>query len=236
MLFRFTRLAGAAVLCAAALAGCASSGQTRAERDAARDIVLTRTPLDLHQPKVSRSSERLEMTVAPDAYELGPNERAALGDFARSYLQLGEGPLVLSLPAGQMNAQGAVQIAAQARAALFEAGVPWDRIVGGNYAGGNGAPIVFEFARYVVEKPDCPLLSSYDLRKSADNMPMQSFGCATQSNLAAMIANPADLVRPADMTQPDAGRRARQLGQYREGGNTAASRSGDERVTVSGGQ
>lgn len=236
MLFRLTRLAGVAALGAVVLAGCASGGARQAARDEATRTVLTTTPLDLHQPKVSRSSERLEMTVAPDAYELGAAERAELAAFARAYLQLGEGPLVLSLPGGQMNAQGAVQIAAQARAVLFEAGVPWERIVGGNYAGGAGAPIVIEFARYVVERPDCPPLSSYDLRKSADNMPMQSFGCATQSNLAAMIANPADLIRPADMSQPDAGRRARQLGQYREGGNTATSRSGDERVTVSGGQ
>ena len=47
-----------------------------------------------------------------------------------------------------------------------------------------------------------------------------NFGCAQQQNLAAMVANPADLVRPQPMTPADGGRRADVIKKYSIPGNT----------------
>ena len=54
-----------------------------------------------------------------------------------------------------------------------------------------------------------------------DNTNWENFGCATQQNLAAQIANPADLVGPRGMTPIDAQRRAEVIRMYRSDGNQA---------------
>jgi pilus assembly protein CpaD len=63
------------------------------------------------------------------------------------------------------------------------------------------------------------------------NQNYYNFGCATQNNLAAQIANPEDLVAPRGMTPIDATRRNAAIKEYRErtstieevGGNAAGS-------------
>ena len=76
-------------------------------------------------------------------------------------------------------------------------------------------------------------LWSQDLAHSPDNQPWASFGCAQQANLAAMVSDPADLLGPRAEDPRDAARRARVLEAYRQGQQTHAERSGDERVQVS---
>ena len=58
-------------------------------------------------------------------------------------------------------------------------------------------------------------------------------GCATQNNLAAMVADPADLVGPKTMTPADAGRRNTVLEKYRAGEATATQRSEQDSGAVS---
>ncbi len=48
---------------------------------------------------------------------------------------------------------------------------------------------------------------STNLATDRQNMPHPNLGCATQKNLAAMIANPADLLGPRSETQPVLGER-----------------------------
>ena len=47
-----------------------------------------------------------------------------------------------------------------------------------------------------------------------ENRNYYNFGCATQQNLAAMVANPLDLLYPRGMTPPDATRRVGVVGNY----------------------
>ena len=48
------------------------------------------------------------------------------------------------------------------------------------------------------------------------------FGCAYQANLAAMVANPSDLVAPSPIGAADATRRASVLAKYRKGEKTVS--------------
>ncbi len=50
-----------------------------------------------------------------------------------------------------------------------------------------------------------------------DNTPAPNFGCAVQKNMAAMLADPRDMVEPRPMDAPDAARRATVMGHYDKG-------------------
>ncbi|WP_439572267.1 CpaD family pilus assembly lipoprotein [Phreatobacter sp.] len=52
---------------------------------------------------------------------------------------------------------------------------------------------------------------------SAMNHPHWNHGCATQHNLAAIVANPNDLLAPRAEQQADAARRQTAIGRYRLG-------------------
>lgn len=86
----------------------------------------------------------------------------------------------------------------------------------GSYGGllpGDTARVVV--TRYVVKPPKCP-----DWRKQAtpdfDNTQSSNFGCATATNLGAMIADPRDLVEGSEYSGPDAERAADAVRRYQE--------------------
>ena len=92
-------------------------------------------------------------------------------------------------------------------------------------------------ARYAVVPPLCP-----DWRKpEADeptNSPSSNFGCATETSLALMVANPADLLRGTSVSGADGEALARGVVLYRSGAlskSLAASGSGASAAGVSGG-
>lgn len=66
----------------------------------------------------------------------------------------------------------------------------------------------------VASPPDCQsmLLDSSRVRK--EQRATFAFGCATRTNLAAMVADPADLVAPATFAGPDAKREAAAAQRY----------------------
>lgn len=72
-----------------------------------------------------------------------------------------------------------------------------------------------------------------NLGYSPDNTMSPNFGCAYQRNLAAMIADPRDLLGPRAESMGDAERRATVLGKYRRGEPTQTTRSQDESGVVS---
>ena len=58
-----------------------------------------------------------------------------------------------------------------------------------------------------------------DLLDTADNKHYANFGCSYQNNLAAQMANPADLLGPRKQTSIDAENRNEVIDIYREAGN-----------------
>ena len=71
----------------------------------------------------------------------------------------------------------------------------------------DGSVMVY-VERYTVTAPDCQRWSETSA-SNPNNAPGQPFGCTSQSNLAAMVANPRDLVTgERDGANPDATRKA----------------------------
>lgn len=62
-----------------------------------------------------------------------------------------------------------------------------------------------------------------DLARNGQNNEYQNFGCAQQNNIAAMVANPQDLIKPRAQTPSDPMRRLKVIENYRTGEATSAA-------------
>jgi pilus assembly protein CpaD len=192
------------------------------------------TSADRYEPTAEQIVSRIEIPVAPGQSALAEADRAHLRAFAGQYLRYGHGPLVLETPSGAANSESASRLAADARRTLAEAGVSYAAIAGGTQpAVGEDQPILVSFSRYEARAPDCAPLWEQDIGHQSNNQPWESFGCATNFNLASLVEDPADLDHPRDEDPRDSGRRDAVMDAYREGDQTHAERSNDERITIS---
>jgi pilus assembly protein CpaD len=187
---------------------------------------------DRHQPTAEAAIQRLEIQVDSGQMELSPGDRARLHAFAGDYLRYGHGALVLDTPSGGANSEAASIV--DARRALADAGVSYAAIAGSTRdAGGETMPILVSFDRFEARAPECAPLWEQDLAHQSNNQAWDSFGCATNANLAALVEDPADLLRPRGEDPRDSGRRDTVMDAYRAGDQTHSDRSNDERVTIS---
>lgn len=189
---------------------------------------------DTHVIEVTQTSERLEVPVNASDVSLSQAARAQLNALANNYLRYGHGALVLSTPSGAGNSDAASIVANETRMSLVNSGVSYAAVAGSTYdaSGTAAAPIIVSFSRYEARAPECAPLWEQDLAHQSNNQPWESFGCATVSNIAAMVEDPADLLRPRAEDPRDSERRDTVLEAYRAGEQTHAERSGDERVTI----
>lgn len=84
----------------------------------------------------------------------------------------------------------------------------------------------------VVTTPHCPDWSKPEADEPT-NGPSSNFGCATEANLAAMVADPADLVKGKTSNSADGAALARGVDLYRSGG-LAKTLSGNSGYSTSG--
>jgi len=66
---------------------------------------------------------------------------------------------------------------------------------------------------------------SENLTITWDNQPSPNFGCAVQTNIAAQVADPRDLLQPRDMDDSDSARRRTVFSHYEKGEITSADRA-----------
>ena len=186
---------------------------------------------------IAVDAQTVSMTIALDGvhHEISRADTARLRAFAQYYLTKGYGPLTVSMPSGSENTRQGVRITADIRNLLNEAGVPWSGIQGAQYrAAGDkkDAEIFLSFTRYVATASPCGAWTS-DWARSYSNLAPANFGCATQHNLAAMVADPHDLISPFPMSPADAARRGVVLEKYRAGDITSAEEDQGSAGTVS---
>lgn len=207
------------------LAGCGFNGVDQAQYDAAR----------VHPISVQPDVATLNIDVPPGQPGLTAATRSAIADFAAGYRERGHGPLTVSTPSGSPNAATATGILSDVRDTLAESGVSGDMLAYTPYSASSAersAPLILSFKRYVAKASACGDWST-SFATDYRNVPPPNFGCATQNNLAAMIADPADLLKPRGMTPADADRRNTVLEKYREGESTATARSDQDSGAVS---
>ncbi|MES1989428.1 MAG: CpaD family pilus assembly protein [Pseudomonadota bacterium] len=166
---------------------------------------------------------------------LSVEDRAALKGFVTAYKERGHGALTIATPSGSANTAIAMNVLVDVRDALAQAGVPADRVSYTPYrASGtdHAAPIVVSYKQFIAVASPCGDWSdSYSY--NPDNTMTKNLGCATQNNLAALVADPADLVTPRVMTASDAQRRGEVFDKYRKGEITATDRDAHDSAAMS---
>ncbi len=175
---------------------------------------------------IAVDSQVVTLTLDPSGSgELSMIDKARLMSFADNYLRIGYGPVTITAPSGTGDRVGEQSIAAQVRSALNEAGVSYAAMTGSSYRTGAGsdAEFVVSFTRYVATASPCGAWGN-EVRNRYKNIASESFGCADQNNLAAMIADPRDLITPTDEAPSDTPARVRAVESFREGEVTASER------------
>lgn len=140
----------------------------------------------VHQPVVSRSAYAFDLAAGPDG--LAPGERARLAGWLEAmHLRYGDEIGVDDTGAGDQAARGDIAAEAARVGLLLADAVP---PTPGALAPGTVRVVV---SRMTASVPGCPDNSrtyqpNFGAHTSSD------FGCSTNSNLAAMVARPGDLV------------------------------------------
>jgi pilus assembly protein CpaD len=195
----------------AALAGCQSG----------REVTGSTYPVDFrdrHPIVLANGARVLDLFVdAPRGFS--ERERADLSSFVAEYRRYGQGPLIAQVPVGTASAPATRSAVERIRSA---AGV---RVSVSTYQPADPAlasPVRLSFQRLQAKVGStCGLwpqdLGVSDPEFSSANQQYWNFGCATQSNFAAQIADPVDLVRGRQVTPPDTGRRMYNIEKLRQG-------------------
>ena len=206
---------GILAITALALAGCAGHSKNHFTVGSTPSNYKTKHPII-----VDEKEQVLDVPVASSAYTLPLASASAVEGFAYSFRKSGSKTMTVLVPSGSANASAARTVSNHIVETLEKTGIPNDRIrtVGYNAAQhGSSAPIRLSYNAIKASVKGCGKWPN-DLvaDKGSVNKNYHNFGCGTQANLAAMIANPADLLAPRGMSEIDAARRATAIETYRD--------------------
>jgi len=217
--FRLLKLASAAALIAVAatLASCAARPD-RQTTSGIPDDYRTRHPITLAEVQ-----HNLDVPIGTGEHRLTSGTRDLIRGFVQDYAALSSGTMLIAAPTQSANAGTAQALKADVRKVLINAGVKPSRIVMTAYDPSDAtasAPIRLSFVAVTAITGECGQWPTDLFGPSImDNTNWENFGCASQQNLAAQIASPADLVGPRGTSPIDAQRRAEVIRVYREGGS-----------------
>jgi len=151
---------------------------------------------------------------------------AELQRFAREYLESGSGTIGIVAPRRSPEVSNTIADR------LVSLGIPRSRITIGGEGSLTADEIRITYIRYHALAPQCGDWSA-NLGYTAANKTAPNFGCATQHNLAVMVADPRDLATPKPLDPEDIQRRLTVLDKYRKGETTVAAKSQEQSGAVS---
>jgi len=184
-------------------------------------------PIANHPITVEPSYQSIKVSYSGGA--LAPADAPKLEAFLNDYRQHGNGKIAISVPAGAGMQQTVVALANQ----INETGISRDRIlVATRDAGTGGSQVELNYISYQAHTAACGDWSE-NLAYTADNRTASNFGCATQHNMAMMVADPRDLMEPRPMDGSNAARRQAVIGNYEAGKPTSSEKSADQKTSVS---
>ncbi|MCJ2188170.1 CpaD family pilus assembly protein [Novosphingobium beihaiensis] len=160
------------------LAGCAG-------------IPTNRSMYSEHQPVVEKVNYTLDLTTGGSGLAYGEQSRLA-GWFDAMGLKYGD-KVYIDDPNGNGAAQSAIGAVASRYGILVSDGAPQ---TAGYVTPGTARVVIVRSKASVPGCPDWSVKTDFN----PNNGLSSNYGCATNSNLAAMVANPEDLLRGADST------------------------------------
>ena len=183
-----------------------------------------------HPIRLTEGEHSIQLLVGSGHGALTAEQRAQVAAMAGAWQREGTCYLVIHGPAGTPHERAASRAVHEVKS-LFQAyGVPSSAILARSYRPPNRenfGSVRIAYTRVVATAGPCgewpedlgaSIAPSLQVTApSIDNRPYWNFGCASQRNLAAAVANPEDLVQPRAETPAYASRRQQVLDKYRQG-------------------
>jgi pilus assembly protein CpaD len=187
-----------------------------------------------HALSLQQQEATLPLLVGANAVGLTSGDRTALSGFMQSYASQGEGALRIRVPQGSQNAHAATNSLSDIHDVVSRSGGNPSAVHVEHYQVGSPnahAPIIVVYDRLEAVTNPCGTWAD-PFNPPGEQSDYYNFGCASQANLGAALADPRDLVRPRGVGHPDAGRRAEVLAAYRRGEPTATQSSEEAQASV----
>jgi pilus assembly protein CpaD len=231
---RWARSVVPLAMLAAALAACQHTNEE----------IVSSIPTDYRQrhPIVVQEADRtIEVFVGTGRGGLTAPQRTDVTAYAQTWLHEGTGPIAVDLPVSTPNARAATQSLQDIQAIFSSVGVPARGVTVRRYTPANPrqfATIKLNYPRVTADAGPCGVWPE-DLGPTfrnpiyQENRPYSNLGCASQRNMAAMVANPADLVQPRPESPSYTQRRTTVLGKYSKGEPTATQYPDQDKGKIS---
>lgn len=218
--------------CALFVCGCNTDQQVAGGPDTPNDYRM-RHPITLKE-----SDHTIELMIGSNRGELNPAQRALLLSFALNWKREATGGVIVDRPVGSSNEHAAADAMREILSILAASGVPPQSVVMETYPanGPSLASVRVSYPKVTAQAGPCGLwprdIGPTFNRDYFENQPYWNYGCATQRNLAAMVANPSDLVQPRGETAAYTARRTVVVDKYRQGTATATQYSNSNAGTI----
>jgi pilus assembly protein CpaD len=202
----------AAAVAVALLAGC-----TMPQRDS---ITVGAIPDDYrtnHPIVIAEKEQSIDLPVGRSDRGMTKTQRVALGGFLSTYDRSASPVLNILVPAGAENEVAAADASRDMVGFAKASGVPRSRIIVSSYETASvygSPPIRVSYVSMKAQTGKCGRWPD-DIAETSENKHYADFGCSSQNNLAAQVADPADLLGPRKQTTIDAEKRSIVIDQYR---------------------
>lgn len=192
-----------------------------------------------HPITLKEANHSVEVFLARKPGGLNPDQRADVLAFAQTWKHDATSGIVIDMPQGGPTDRAAADAMREIHSIFAASGVPSDAVYVRRYQPSRTAlaNIRINYSKLTAQTDPCGQWPK-DLGPSAngtdaDNRPYWNLGCATQRNLAAMVANPADLVQPRGEQPAYQARRSVSIDKYRKGENPSGTYTGYEAGKIS---
>lgn len=204
----------AAVLAGSLVSGCAYLKRDHVEVGSVPDDYRTNHPI-----VISEKQEAIDIPIGATDERVTKAQKAAIMGFLDKYEPAGGAVVQILVPSGSANEAAVAGLSHQVIDLVAESGVPRHKIILVPYHAGSAeasAPIRLTYTTMAASAGQCGRWPD-DILKSSENKHYANFGCSYQNNLAAQVANPADLLGPRKSSEIDAERRVGAIEDYRDG-------------------
>ncbi|SFA93214.1 pilus assembly protein CpaD [Rhizobium sp. NFR07] len=195
---------------AAALSGCA--GKDSMSTGSLPDDYRTRHPI-----VVGEAEKTMDIPVAAGDSRLTRGQEEVIAGFVAEYRRSANGIIQIITPRGSANEGAASAAASSMRRMMVKMGVPKEKILQSGFQAdfGESAPVRLSYVAIAAKAGPCGEWPADMTLNTFSNKNYYNFGCANQSNLAAQMANPSDVLGPRRMTPPDGEQRGQVIENYR---------------------
>jgi pilus assembly protein CpaD len=193
-------------------------------------LVTGSTDLDGYRTRhpivLAESAETLDIPVGGQSAVLTARMAHTVTVFAQDARRHGANGITILLPSGSANEVAARRLTQQVAGALAEGGFARSAISRTRYQVGDAtadAPVRIAYSRVkAMVMHRCGVWPDPIGGGNPQNNDDWELGCASQTNLAAMVVNPEDLVTPTGEDPVDGTRRTNIITKYRAGTQTKA--------------